>query len=74
MPRRNKRQIAFLMGTVDNRQSTFDIPDTLRLTPEWCQCGPAQTFLSYPDDGECKCGIWKHHAHCGTCGKVSQIS
>lgn len=39
----------------------------------WCQCGENETFGSYPEDGECDCGIHKHHVHCGTCGKVSQI-
>ena len=39
----------------------------------WCNCGENETFGTYPDDGECDCGIHKHHVHCGTCGKVSQI-
>ena len=40
---------------------------------EWCKCGKDQTFGSYPEDGKCKCGIYKHHVHCGKCNKVSQI-
>lgn len=41
---------------------------------KWCRC-PAdrQTFGSYPQNGECPCGMFKHHVHCGTCGKISQI-
>jgi hypothetical protein len=38
----------------------------------WCTCEES-TFGSYPQDGECNCGVHKHHVHCGTCGKISQI-
>ena len=38
----------------------------------WCECEES-TFGSYPQDGECSCGIYKHHVHCGKCGKISQI-
>ena len=44
----------------------------VKLSPEWCECGPDEEFLCYPEDGECTCGIYKHHVHC-TCGKVSQV-
>jgi len=43
------------------------------LKNEWCECGKNSEFLCYPDDGECTCGIEKHHIHCKTCGGVSQI-
>ncbi len=43
------------------------------LSPEWCRCGKDSRFGSYPEDGECRCGVWKHHVHCGRCGRVSQI-
>ena len=40
----------------------------------WCKCEEGEhTFGSYPQDGECKCGMHKHHVHCGTCGKISQV-
>ena len=39
----------------------------------WCRCGDKETFGSYPEDGKCDCGVHKHHVHCGTCGKISQI-
>jgi hypothetical protein len=42
------------------------------LSPDWCDCGH-ETFGSYPQDGECACGMHKHHVHCGTCGKISQV-
>ena len=37
-----------------------------------CQCDEP-TFGHYPQDGECNCGMYKHHVHCGTCGRISQI-
>lgn len=37
-----------------------------------CSCD-SPSFGSYPQDGECNCGMHKHHVHCGTCGKISQI-
>jgi hypothetical protein len=42
------------------------------LSSDWCSCGH-EVFHSYPQDGECSCGIYKHHVHCATCGCVSQI-
>lgn len=38
----------------------------------WCKCKES-TFGSYPEDGQCNCGVYKHHVHCGTCGKISQM-
>ena len=39
----------------------------------WCSCSEDATFGGYPKDGECDCGIYKHHIHCGRCGKIVQI-
>lgn len=50
--------------------ATWPLP-TLRKS--WCDCGVMETFGCYPEDGECVCGTNKHHVHCGTCGKISQI-
>ena len=44
----------------------------VKLLAEWCECGDKETFHSYPADGECSCGEYKHHVHCGTCGRISQ--
>jgi len=46
-----------------------------KFTPktDWCECGDKETFGSYPEDGQCICGIYKHHVHCGTCGGITQI-
>ncbi len=40
----------------------------------WCRCSKdSYTFGSYPEDGKCTCGMYKHHVHCGTCEKISQV-
>lgn len=39
----------------------------------WCKCGDKQTFGRYPEDGQCSCGMYKHHVHCGNCDRISQI-
>ena len=41
----------------------------------WCECEES-IFGSYPEDGACQvkgCRVHKHHVHCGTCGKITQI-
>lgn len=43
----------------------------VKLTSEWCECANPK-FLCYPDDGQCECGIHKHHVHC-VCGGLQQI-
>jgi len=40
------------------------------LRSDWCQCKKG-TFLCYPEDGACTCGIHKHHVHC-ICGGLLQ--
>jgi len=42
------------------------------LVSSGCTCEHSE-FLCYPGDGECSCGIFKHHVHCKLCGGVSQI-
>jgi hypothetical protein len=39
----------------------------------WCKCGAESVPGPYPQDGECKCGVYKHHVHCAKCGKISQV-
>jgi len=39
----------------------------------WCFCGPNCIFHSYPQDGECSCGVYKHHVHCARCGHICQV-
>lgn len=43
-----------------------------KLTSKWCKCEQSE-FHSYPEDGTCTCGMYKHHVHCAKCGSVSQI-
>jgi hypothetical protein len=42
------------------------------LVAKWCDCGSDTGFRCYPGDGECECGMHKHHVH-GTCGHVTQV-
>jgi len=45
----------------------------VKLRSGWCECEDGEcTFHSYPADGECSCGVHKHHVH-GTCGGITQI-
>lgn len=44
----------------------------LPLVSDWCDCGEDTGFRCYPGDGECACGVFKHHVH-GQCGHVVQI-
>jgi hypothetical protein len=46
-------------------------PAGSKLSSFWCECEVSE-FLCYPADGECTCGVHKHHVHC-TCGGVSQV-
>jgi hypothetical protein len=45
----------------------------------WCDCREGEEQQKCFDnaefipDGRCKCGIYKHHYHGGTCGKVVQV-
>lgn len=41
------------------------------LKPVWCDREDCE-FHSYPQDGECPCGMYKHHVHCQH-GKVTQV-
>ena len=54
-------------------QSRKDAGMAPALSAEWCSCGELEEFGCYPEDGECSCGTYKHHVHCGRCGKISQI-
>lgn len=42
------------------------------LTSEWCSCEGDPGFRCYPGDGECSCGMIRHHVH-GLCGHVIQV-
>ena len=38
-----------------------------KLSSEWCSVGNGGDecqFHSYPGDGQCSCGVYKHHVHC----------
>lgn len=44
----------------------------------WCKCDENSsdkcfTRSTYFGDGECDCGVEKHHYHGGVCGGITQI-
>lgn len=52
--------------TDDNAPAKKD-PQPTELSPEWCKVSKhtiSTEFLCYPEDGECECGVHKHHVHC----------
>jgi len=42
------------------------------LSPLWCKCEESSP-LCYTQDGQCPCGVFKHHVHCRNCGAISQV-
>ena len=64
--RRQLRAVAEL----ENPQPT---PDGTELHKGWCVCGDKENWGPYVGDGQCECGINKHHYHCNTCGGVLQV-
>ena len=42
------------------------------LIDTWCECDNPE-FLVYTDDGNCPCGVYKHHVHCRNCGAITQV-
>ena len=49
-------------------------PKPFKLVRMWCwlEHNERTSFHSYPEDGECECGLWKHHVHCGH-GFITQV-
>lgn len=51
----------------------------ITLLPEWsdptdeCENCETMEFTVFADDGECECGVHKHHYHCSVCGKIVQV-
>ena len=56
--------------TIDIRETTKNVR-AKNFSQNWCECENSE-FLVYTEDGECSCGVYKHHVHC-TCGKISQV-
>lgn len=38
----------------------------------WCECSKPE-LGSFAENGQCKCGVEKHHYHCAKCSKIFQI-
>ena len=41
--------------------------------PTWCRCVAGFDDPFFVPDGWCKCGVSKHHWHCGQCKQVCQV-
>lgn len=44
------------------------------LIKRWCECNvepPIEEWI-FKEDEECKCGVKRHHYHCGVCGGITQ--
>lgn len=39
----------------------------------WCECSYDKGGANFFDDGECDCGVRKHHYHCPSCGGIIQV-
>ena len=50
---------------------------TAPLVPNWCtekcQYSGYDGDIVYPQDGECSCGVYKHHVHRVICGHITQV-
>jgi len=63
---------SFTVRDTDTREDLKKMAKFLEAT--WCTAEDhEQEFLCYPEDGECPCGVYKHHVHCANCGGVSQV-
>lgn len=63
--------VHIIIKDTDKQDIIKRINETVPLSSEMCNCERPE-FLCYPEDGQCVCGIHKHHVHC-VCGKVMQI-
>ena len=70
MPKEVPLEEVFL-GNIEVRDNST-APKGANLNSKPCECGSDGTFLCYPKDGECECGMFKHHVHC-VCGSISQV-
>ena len=57
--------------TAEEREARI-IASAKPLVNEWCDCGEDTGFRCYPEDGQCECGMHKHHVH-NQCGHVVQV-
>lgn len=72
-PRRKLKEVPLdeAFGGAFTVREPSTAPEGVKLSQEWCECGPAGAFLCYPENGACSCGEFKHHVHC-ICGNISQ--
>ena len=55
-----------IIDTIKNTSSqTIFSKKNFKLKSDWCEFSDDTCdFYSYPQDGECSCGVYKHHVHC----------
>lgn len=44
-----------------------------RMSSEWCECVDSSDDVFYMPDFSCRCGVDKHHFHCESCLRITQI-
>jgi len=73
------KQLILIVADADGGNSKWanvaqEVPKkaVFRLHDAWCTC-EMDKFHSYPEDGQCACGVYKHHVHCAKCGGISQV-
>jgi len=59
------------------KEMVLDMPDGFRAACKaeaklMCGCNNSKSGI-YIGDGQCDCGVHKHHYHCTSCGKITQI-
>lgn len=73
------QSIADAIATAINQVPGFKVKvaKKIRLSSKWGDkncigCNTMEGALFF-DDGLCRCGVNKHHYHCGICGRLIQI-
>lgn len=56
----------------DAERLSKETPKESFLKGEWCKVNKDCEFHSYPEDGQCSCGVYKHHVHCNH-GYITQV-
>ena len=64
-------------GTTEEHEMTPEMEELCAQTAEenlqGCKCPNPEAYPVYMSDGECDCGIDKHHWHCALCKCVVPI-
>jgi len=57
----------------EDSERSMPAESPVALIQEWCmqEHDENNSFLCYPEDGQCSCGEYKHHVHCAH-GRIIQ--